>query len=112
MTLNSLGSLKAMMLIRAFETALASRLDHGFQLLSTGEEAVAVGLASALNDRDQLLTGGRSVGPALARGLKPGDARRRASIVAVLAAGIYPIRRPAFSVLMPWSLAISVSLRA
>ena len=60
-----------MMLIRAFEQALARRGDHGFQLLSSGEEAVAVGLCSALTNRDQLLTGGRSIGPALARGLAP-----------------------------------------
>ncbi|HVZ30503.1 MAG TPA: thiamine pyrophosphate-dependent dehydrogenase E1 component subunit alpha, partial [Asticcacaulis sp.] len=43
-----------------------------FQLLSTGEEAVAVGLSAALTDKDQLLTGGRSIGPALARGVEPG----------------------------------------
>lgn len=61
-----------MMLIRAFEEALAARKDHGFQLLSSGEEAVAVGLCSALGSDDQLLTGGRSIGPALARGLDPG----------------------------------------
>lgn len=61
--------LQKMMRIRAFETALANRRDHGFQLLSTGEEAVAVGLSSALEQRDQLLTGGRSIGPALARGV-------------------------------------------
>ncbi|MFT8791178.1 thiamine pyrophosphate-dependent dehydrogenase E1 component subunit alpha [Komagataeibacter saccharivorans] len=63
--------LRTMMLIRAFEDALARRRDHGFQLLSTGEEAVAVGLATALRDGDQLLTGGRSIGPALARGVAP-----------------------------------------
>jgi TPP-dependent pyruvate/acetoin dehydrogenase alpha subunit len=63
--------LRMMMLIRAFEETLAARKDHGFQLLSSGEEAVAVGLCSALNDEDQLLTGGRSIGPALARGLAP-----------------------------------------
>jgi TPP-dependent pyruvate/acetoin dehydrogenase alpha subunit len=63
--------LRSMMLIRAFEEALARRKDHGFQLLSSGEEAVAVGLCSALTSRDQLLTGGRSIGPALARGLAP-----------------------------------------
>jgi pyruvate dehydrogenase E1 component alpha subunit len=63
--------LRRMMLIRAFETSLAKRKDHGFQLLSTGEEAVAVGLCSALGDKDQLLTGGRSIGPALARGVDP-----------------------------------------
>jgi pyruvate dehydrogenase E1 component alpha subunit len=64
--------LKTMMLIRAFETALAARRDHGFQLLSTGEEGVAAGLCSALQPEDQLLTGGRAIGPALARGLDPG----------------------------------------
>ncbi|GAB6968724.1 pyruvate dehydrogenase (acetyl-transferring) E1 component subunit alpha [Komagataeibacter kakiaceti JCM 25156] len=63
--------LRGMMLIRAFEDALARRKDHGFQLLSSGEEAVAVGLASALEEGDQLLTGGRSIGPALARGVAP-----------------------------------------
>jgi pyruvate dehydrogenase E1 component alpha subunit len=57
--------------IRAFETALSERKDHGFQLLSSGEEAVAVGLAAALTERDQLLTGGRSIGPAIARGVDP-----------------------------------------
>ncbi|PNG24719.1 2-oxoglutarate dehydrogenase [Methylocella silvestris] len=60
-----------MKLIRAFETALAVRRDHGFQLLSSGEEAVAVGLCAALGAADQLLTGGRSIGFALARGLDP-----------------------------------------
>jgi pyruvate dehydrogenase E1 component alpha subunit len=67
----SLSLLRGMMLIRAFETALAGRRDHGFQLLSSGEEAVAVGLCSALDPQDQLLTGGRSIGPALARGVDP-----------------------------------------
>ena len=61
------------MLIRAFETALARRRDHGFQLLSTGEEAVAVGICSALQQGDHLLTGGRSIGFALARGVEPGS---------------------------------------
>jgi pyruvate dehydrogenase E1 component alpha subunit len=73
MKLDSLEALKAMMRIRAFETALAERRDHGFQLLSSGEEAVAVGLGSVLGERDQLLTGGRSIGPALARGVDPGQ---------------------------------------
>jgi len=60
-----------MLLIRAFETALMRRQDHGFQLLSAGEEAVAVGLCAALIADDQLLSSGRSIGPALARGLDP-----------------------------------------
>ena len=65
------GLLAGMMRIRAFEEALASRPDHGFQLLSTGEEAVAVGLCAALRPEDQLLTGGRSIAAALARGVDP-----------------------------------------
>lgn len=69
---DQINMLRKMMLIRAFEEALAKRPDHGFQLLSSGEEGVAVGVCAALNDHDQLLTGGRSIGPALARGLEPG----------------------------------------
>jgi TPP-dependent pyruvate/acetoin dehydrogenase alpha subunit len=71
-TTDKAALLRAMMLIRAFETALAARPDHGFQLLSSGEEAVAVGLCAALSGDDQLLSSGRSIGPALARGLAPG----------------------------------------
>jgi pyruvate dehydrogenase E1 component alpha subunit len=71
MTQTSTDMLRAMKLIRAFETTLAAHKDHGFQLLSSGEEAVAVGLCSALRPEDQLLTGGRSIGPALARGVEP-----------------------------------------
>lgn len=43
--LDRLKALRDMMRIRAFETALAARKDHGFQLLSSGEEAVAVSLS-------------------------------------------------------------------
>jgi TPP-dependent pyruvate/acetoin dehydrogenase alpha subunit len=65
--------LRRMMLIRRFEAVLAARSDHGFQLFSSGEEAVAVGLCAALSPDDQLLSSGRSIGPALARGLDPGQ---------------------------------------
>jgi pyruvate dehydrogenase E1 component alpha subunit len=65
--------LRTMMLIRGFEGELQRRRDHGFQLLSSGEEAVAVGLCAALIGDDQLLCSGRSIGPALARGLDPGE---------------------------------------
>ncbi len=58
-----------MLLIRRFEAALADRADRGFQLFSSGEEGVAVGLCAALRSDDQLLSSGRSIGPALARGL-------------------------------------------
>jgi pyruvate dehydrogenase E1 component alpha subunit len=68
---DALDGLRSMMLIRAFETALSRRPDRGFQLLSSGEEAVAVGVCAALAKDDQLLTGGRSIGAALARGVAP-----------------------------------------
>lgn len=64
--------LRRMVLIRRFEAALMARPDRGFQLFSSGEEAVAVGLCAALCADDQLLSSGRSIGPALARGLDPG----------------------------------------
>jgi TPP-dependent pyruvate/acetoin dehydrogenase alpha subunit len=69
---NPVDLLRSMLRIRAFEQALLGRRDHGFQLLSSGQEGVAVGLCSALRPDDQLLTSGRSIGPALARGLDPG----------------------------------------
>jgi pyruvate dehydrogenase E1 component alpha subunit len=64
--------LRAMSLIRAFEDHLVSLANPGFQLLSSGEEAVAVGVCAALEPRDQLLSSGRSIGPALARGIDAG----------------------------------------
>jgi len=64
--------LASMLAIRAFEDALAKHPEAGFQLYSSGEEAVAVGTCSALGPADQLLSSGRSIGPALARGLDPG----------------------------------------
>jgi TPP-dependent pyruvate/acetoin dehydrogenase alpha subunit len=70
--MNSLDLLRRMMLIRAFERALMQVPEHGFQLLSSGEEAVAVGVCAALAPDDQLLSSGRSIAPALARGLDPG----------------------------------------
>jgi len=60
-----------MLLIRTFEEALLQRHDHGFQLLSSGQEAVAVGLCAALQPGDPLLASGRSIGAALARGVEP-----------------------------------------
>ncbi len=71
MTLPDPALLRSMMLIRAFEASLMARKDHGFQLLSSGQEAVSVGLCAALEPDDQLLCSGRSIGPALARRLDP-----------------------------------------
>ena len=68
-----LDLLRAMIRIRAFETALMARADHGFQLLSSGQEAVSVGLCAAMTADDQMLSSGRAIGPALARGLDPGE---------------------------------------
>ncbi len=70
--MNDRELLGAMMLSRRFEEALARRPDAGFQLLSLGQEGVAAGLAAALQPGDQLLTSGRSIAPALCRGLDPG----------------------------------------
>ncbi len=69
--MDRLAALKAMLLIRRFEAALDARPDHGFQLYSSGEEAAAVGVCAALEPGDQLLSSGRSIGPALARGIDP-----------------------------------------
>jgi TPP-dependent pyruvate/acetoin dehydrogenase alpha subunit len=69
--MDSLELLRAMCLIRSFEAALMARPDRGFQLFSSGQEAVAVGVCAALTTHDQLLCSGRSIGPALARGLDP-----------------------------------------
>lgn len=70
--MQGLEALRAMLLIRAFEHRLLARPDRGFQLASSGAEAVAVGVCAALGSDDTLLTSGRSIGPALARGLDPG----------------------------------------
>ncbi|HZC15317.1 MAG TPA: thiamine pyrophosphate-dependent dehydrogenase E1 component subunit alpha [Caulobacteraceae bacterium] len=69
--MDPLATLKSMLLIRRFEAALNTRPDHGFQLYSSGAEAVAVGVCAALRPGDQLLSSGRSIGPALARGIDP-----------------------------------------
>jgi TPP-dependent pyruvate/acetoin dehydrogenase alpha subunit len=60
-----------MLRVRAFERCLMGLPRPGFQLLSEGEEAVSVGLCAALGPEDQLLCSGRSIAPALARGLGP-----------------------------------------
>ena len=70
--MNNVALLRSMLAIRAFEDALMRRPDHGFQLLSSGQEAVAVGLCAALTAEDALLSSGRSIAPALARGVAPG----------------------------------------
>ena len=71
-TSDDIDALAAMLLARELESALSTRVDCGFQLLSSGQEAVAVGVAAALQAQDQLLCSGRSIAPALARGLDPG----------------------------------------
>jgi pyruvate dehydrogenase E1 component alpha subunit len=66
-----LDLLRTMLRIRCFEDGLLTLPKPGFQLLSSGEEAVAAGLCAGLASGDQLLTSGRSIGPALARGVTP-----------------------------------------
>ena len=67
--------LRKMMLIRRFETKAAEMYTKqkiaGFLHLYNGEEAVAVGAISAVNDDDHLLTHYRDHGHALARGVEP-----------------------------------------
>ncbi len=67
-----LQRLQDMLLLRCFEALLLRQPNPGFQLLSRGEEAVAVGLCASLEHTDQLLISGRSIGLALARGVPPG----------------------------------------
>jgi pyruvate dehydrogenase E1 component alpha subunit len=67
-----LRRLRAMLLLRSFEAALLRQPKPGFQLLSRGEEAIAVGICTALEQSDPLLCSGRSIGIALARGVPAG----------------------------------------
>jgi TPP-dependent pyruvate/acetoin dehydrogenase alpha subunit len=67
-----LRRLQSMLLARSFEAALLKQPKPGFQLLSRGEEAVAVGICAALLSSDPLLCGGRSIAISLARGVPPG----------------------------------------
>lgn len=68
---DGLRMLRAMLMIRRCEDKLMRLPRPGFQLLSSGEEAVAVGVCTAMQPGDTLLSSGRSIGPALARGLAP-----------------------------------------
>jgi TPP-dependent pyruvate/acetoin dehydrogenase alpha subunit len=67
-----LHRLRAMTRLREFEAALLRQAKPGFQLLSRGEEAIAVGICTALRHSDPLLCSGRSIGIALARGVPAG----------------------------------------
>ena len=67
-----LRRLKSMLRLRSFESALLRQPKPGFQLLSRGEEAIAVGVCAALERTDALLCSGRSIAIALARGVPPG----------------------------------------
>jgi TPP-dependent pyruvate/acetoin dehydrogenase alpha subunit len=61
-----------MLLLRSFEAALLRQPKPGFQLLSRGEEAVAVGVCASLQRTDPLLCSGRSIALAVARGVPAG----------------------------------------
>jgi len=67
--------LETMMLIRAFEEKNRERNSAGKSAgtcMSTGQEAAAVGVVTALSPRDRILTNHRSAGHLLARGADPG----------------------------------------
>lgn len=67
-----LNRLRAILRLRQFEAALLRQSKPGFQLLSRGEEAIAVGICAALGHSDPLLCSGRSIALALARGVPAG----------------------------------------
>lgn len=67
-----LRHLQSMLRLRAFEGALLRQPKPGFQLLSRGEEAIAVGICATLANSDPLLCSGRSIAMALARGVPAG----------------------------------------
>ena len=67
-----LRRLRAMLSLRMFELTLLRQPKPGFQLLSRGEEAIAVGICTVLERTDPLLCSGRSIGMALARGVPAG----------------------------------------
>jgi TPP-dependent pyruvate/acetoin dehydrogenase alpha subunit len=67
-----LRRLHSLLLLRSFESALLRQPKPGFQLLSRGEEAIAVGICTALERTDPLLCSGRSIAVALARGVPAG----------------------------------------
>lgn len=68
-------ALESMILIRAFEATTARMRAEGkggAVCTSDGQEASAVGVMSALDERDRILTNHRSAGHLLARGADPG----------------------------------------
>ncbi len=69
-----IAMLESMMLIRAYEEALAARATPTSPGTCTavGQEAAAVGVVHALDARDRILTNHRSAGHLLARGADPG----------------------------------------
>jgi len=62
----------ALLRLRAFEQALLRQPKPGFQLLSRGHEAIAVGVCASLKPTDPLLCSGRSIAVAQARGVPAG----------------------------------------
>jgi pyruvate dehydrogenase E1 component alpha subunit len=69
-----LSMLEAMLLIRAYEEALAARATptQPGTCTSVGQEAAAVGVVRALEPRDRILTNHRSAGHLIARGADTG----------------------------------------
>jgi pyruvate dehydrogenase E1 component alpha subunit len=72
--MDSIGMLERMMLIRAYEERNVERQAEGKAAgtcTSVGQEASAVGVVSALDPKDLILTNHRSAGHLLARGADP-----------------------------------------
>lgn len=70
----TVAALESMLLIRAFEEQSAAMQAAGkspSMCTSVGQEASAVGVIAALDERDEILTNHRSAGHLLARGADP-----------------------------------------
>lgn len=74
LSLSPLARLETMLLIRAYEQQMVELQKGGAPgtCTSVGQEACAVGVVAALDDRDRLLTNHRSAGHLIARGADPG----------------------------------------
>ena len=68
--MSEVALLAAMLRIRRFEQTLMAAPDPGFQLLSSGEEAVAVGTCAALSPEDKVTSTHRAHGHTIAHAIE------------------------------------------
>ena len=91
-----LGLYRTMVLIRGFEDLIQSLFlrgeIYGTTHLYTGQEAVAVGVASVLEDRDRVAATYRGHGHALALGVDPQGCSTRCSVAPPASTAAAPAR--------------------